>query len=165
MDFKELINQLSKVNEELREHGLRAINTSLTLRNWFFGFYILEFEQHGKDRAKYGDGLLKKIAAEIRMLGVSNADERELRRYRQFYEIYPKIVTCISLNDQVRSLLPAGSLESSMTGDSIRGSVNPEIQVPDFHYLNLLSNISYTHFKELVRLEDPVFALQCAGRI
>lgn len=165
MDFKELIGQLSKVNEELREHGIRAINTSLTLRNWFFGFYILEFEQHGKDRAQYGEGLLKKIAAEIRMLGVPNADERELRRYRQFYEVYPKIVSCISLNDQVRSLLPASSLESQMTGDLIRGSLNPELQVPDFHYLNLLSNISYTHFAELIRLEDPLkrlfYELEC----
>jgi hypothetical protein len=40
----------------------------------FFGFYILEFEQNGKDRAQYGDGLLKKIAAEIRMLGATSQE-------------------------------------------------------------------------------------------
>lgn len=53
MIFKELIIALSKIDEQLREQSIRAVNTSLTLRNWFFGFYILKFEQNRKDRAGY----------------------------------------------------------------------------------------------------------------
>ena len=29
--------------------------------NWLIGYYIVEFEQHGKDRAEYGTQLLKKL--------------------------------------------------------------------------------------------------------
>ncbi len=160
MDFKELINQLSKVNEELREHGIRAINTSLTLRNWFFGFYILEFEQHGKDRAQYGKALLAKIAVEMKTLGVLNINERELRRFRQFYVAYPKMASFVPDNNQIQGLLPAGLLltkeDKAIEALPIRGLPTPELQISDFHYLNLLSNISYTHFAELIRLEDPL---------
>ena len=169
MDFKELIDRLSKVNEELREQGIRAINTSLTLRNWFFGFYILEFEQNGKDRAQYGKALLAKIAAEMNTLGILNINERELRRFRQFYVAYPRMVSFIPDNNQIRGLLPAKLLltEDSKPIDAlpIRGLPTPEMQVPDFHYLNLLSHISYTHFAELIRLEDPLkrlfYELEC----
>lgn len=46
---------------------------------------IVEEEQEGKERAKYGAALLKKLS--IRLTGEFGAgfDERELRRMRQFY--------------------------------------------------------------------------------
>jgi hypothetical protein len=28
----------------------KQVNTSLTLRNWLIGFYLVEYEQSGKDR-------------------------------------------------------------------------------------------------------------------
>lgn len=58
MEYKELIIALSNLNNQLKEQSLRVLNTALTLRNWFFGFYIVEFEQHGQDRAQYEKSLL-----------------------------------------------------------------------------------------------------------
>jgi hypothetical protein len=37
----------------------------VTTRAWLTGYYIVEYEQHGADRAKYGTGLLKKLAARL----------------------------------------------------------------------------------------------------
>ncbi len=71
MDFKELINSLSKINEQIREQSQHAVNTSLTLRNWFLGFYIAAFEQNGKDRAGYGKALLANIAANNQIRGLA----------------------------------------------------------------------------------------------
>ncbi|WP_443661211.1 hypothetical protein [Eshraghiella crossota] len=31
----------------------------MTLRNWVIGYYIVEYEQDGSDRAQYGSHLLK----------------------------------------------------------------------------------------------------------
>jgi hypothetical protein len=76
--FQELIIALSEINEQLREQSIRAVNTSLTFRNWFFGFYIVAFEQNGKDRAEYGTGLFAHIAAEMKALAIPNSNEREL---------------------------------------------------------------------------------------
>lgn len=116
MDFKELIFSLSKINEELRENSLRAVNTSLTFRNWFFGFYILEFEQNGQNRAEYGKSLLANISIELKSLAIPNTDERELRRYRQFYMSYPSATNLISENIQIRGLLPPELLSNENEG-------------------------------------------------
>lgn len=167
MDFKELIIFLSKINEELREQSLRAVNTSLTLRNWFFGFYIVEFEQNGKDRAGYGKALLANIATAMQGLAIPNTDERELRRYRQFYMAYPAAANLIAANNQIRGLLPPelSLIENDINKDSIRGLPTPELQIPDAHYFNLFNRISYTHFAELIRVDEPLkrlfYELEC----
>lgn len=36
-----------------------AVNQLMTLRNWVIGYYIVEYEQDGSDRAQYGSHLLK----------------------------------------------------------------------------------------------------------
>lgn len=47
----------------------------------------------------------------------------------------------------------------------IRGSVNPELIIDDNHYFNLFNRISYTHFKELIRIDDSLkrlfYELEC----
>ena len=62
MNFESLVGHINLVQDALQAQAAHAINFSLTARNWLVGFYIVEFEQHGEDRAKYGDNLLKKLA-------------------------------------------------------------------------------------------------------
>ena len=50
-----------------------------------------EYELRGADRAQYGKKLLAKLSIRLTENGVSRAEERELRRYRQFYHTYPQI--------------------------------------------------------------------------
>jgi hypothetical protein len=50
------------------------------------GFYIVEYEQNGKDKAAYGKALLKSIASDLE--AIKGLYERSLRRYRQFYLSY-----------------------------------------------------------------------------
>jgi len=167
MDFSELILALSKINEELREQSIRAVNISLTLRNWFFGFYIVEFEQNGSDRAGYGKALLANISSEMKSRAIPNTDERELRRYRQFYMAYPAAASLIAANTPIRGLLPPELLQSNeaIMRLSIRESKTPELHIPDTHYFNLFNHISYTHFVELIRIDEPLkrlfFELEC----
>ena len=47
---------------------------------------IVEYEQHGSDRAQYGDALLKQFAKRINMKGFG---ERRLYEFRQMYLVYP----------------------------------------------------------------------------
>ena len=152
MDFKKLITSLSKINQELREQSISAVNTSLTLRNWFFGFYIIEFEQNGNDRAEYGRGLLATISKEMKGLHISNTDERELRRYRQFYMVYPEAAKLLSSDQRIRGLLPpeSGNNHIEIIFNQIRGAANPELNIPDIHYISLFKKVSYTHFIELL---------------
>ena len=82
----------------------RAVNVSLTLRNWLIGWHICEYEQRGSDRAQYGERLLDRLAEALQGKGISRVDARELRRYRRFYTVYPQIRE--SLSPELRPLLP-----------------------------------------------------------
>jgi len=151
MKFHELITTLSHLHHELKTQALRAVNTSLTLRNWCFGYYIVEFEQGGHDRAQYGVNLLAEISNAISHHGIPNTNERELRRYRQFYLIYPQLSKCLSNTASFRGLLPPVSGQLPL----IRGTASPELELPAQHVLNLCRQLSYSHFVELIRIEDP----------
>ena len=41
------------------------------MRNWLIGFYIVEFEQNGEDRAKYGEFLLKNLEQKVNLKGLN----------------------------------------------------------------------------------------------
>ncbi|MDP3434555.1 MAG: DUF1016 N-terminal domain-containing protein [Bacteroidota bacterium] len=161
MDFNKLILTLSELNNELKEHGIRAVNFSLTLRNWFFGLSIFEFEQKGKDRAEYGKALLARIAAELKIRNIPNTDERELRRFRQFYLAYPMAAQFFNKNLPIRGLINPDSYISEKNSEAflIRGITNPEFNIPDHHYTKLFSAISYSHFVELIRIDEPLMRL------
>jgi len=92
-DFKALISSIQQLHEQLQQSAVNAVNQMLTIRNWLIGYYIVEFEQNGKDRAEYGKSLLKSIAAKLSH--TKGLDERSLRRYRLFYLYYPHLTNAI----------------------------------------------------------------------
>jgi len=49
----------------MSRQAVKAVNISLTLRNWFIGMYISEFELHGFDMAGYGENLFKELGNSI----------------------------------------------------------------------------------------------------
>ena len=61
MNFESLVSHIDTVQHALQAQAAHAVNLSLTARNWLFGYYIVEFEQNGEDRAAYGEQLLKKL--------------------------------------------------------------------------------------------------------
>jgi predicted nuclease of restriction endonuclease-like (RecB) superfamily len=69
-----------------------AVNINLTVRNWLIGYYIVEFEQKGEDRAKYGEQLLSNLEKTLDTKGMT---ERRFREYRRLYNVYPHLGTAI----------------------------------------------------------------------
>ena len=88
MNFDNLSIQIKQVHETLYKSAVKAVNTHITIRNWIIGFYIVEFEQNGSDRAEYGAKLLSKLASTVKIKGLTAP---ELSRCRQFYNTYPQI--------------------------------------------------------------------------
>ena len=84
MNFESLIGHITQVQNALQAQAAHAVNLALTARNWLVGYYLVDFEQHGEDREKYGENLLNNIAKELSRKGL---DTRRLREYRQFYRI------------------------------------------------------------------------------
>ena len=106
MNFESLVGRINQVQDVLQSQAAHAINLALTARNWLVGYYIVEFEQNGEDRAKYGEKLLNRLSSEINRKGF---DSRRLREYRQFYLVYP--VLGVEVGKYIENI-SAGLLES-----------------------------------------------------
>ena len=92
-DFDSLVRRIQNTSDVLQQDARLVINRNVTTRAWLTGFYIVEYEQHGKDRAKYGDKLLKRLAEQLDDKSFSLAS---LKNYRQFYLYYPEIARPIA---------------------------------------------------------------------
>ena len=111
-DFERLIELCRRTHEETRRSADRAIDRSLVARNWLFGWYIVEYEQNGADRAKYGTKLLSRMAERLRQAGIRGVSTTGLKLFRQFYRQRGPIGP--TLSDQFS--LPASADESSRIG-------------------------------------------------
>lgn len=96
-DFNALVDQVQHVHDVTSSYAKGAVNQLLTARNWAIGYYIVEYEQRGKERAEYGDNLLEKLAKRIDCKGL---DRSMLNLCRTFYLKYPQI--CDSANHKFK---------------------------------------------------------------
>ncbi len=155
MSFERLVATIEQAHARLAAQASRAVNTHLTLRNWLIGLYIAEYEQHGADRARYGDTLLERLSKRLMAAGVSRAEARELRRYRQFYLIYPQIRETLTPEFGI-TLLP----QTKVTNN--RESPTPKFGVAAG---DVLSRLSFSHIAELLQFDDATkrafYELEC----
>ncbi len=152
MKFDKLVQQIRDIDEHARRDTARAVNIGLTLRNWAIGHYIGHYELRGEDRSQYGDELFDRLSEGLRGLGVKSCDRRQLYRYRDFCLTYPQIVG--SLSPQFAALMPPDSETSLIeTASQKVGTLTPQLMLPAERLLNCLS---YSHFEQLVALDDPL---------
>lgn len=90
MDFPQLTSNILVAHNALQNNAMRAINQNITARNWLVGYWIVEFEQNGEDRAKYGEKLLSELAKAIKVRGLGTV---MLNLCRKFYKTYPTLST------------------------------------------------------------------------
>lgn len=146
MNLDSLVHAIAEIHNRFVNQAVRAVNASLTLRNWLIGCYIREYELGGSDRAAYGQRLLENLSERLQSQRVPRSDERELRRYREFYLTYPHI----------REALPpefVNLLSARLSKDSIRETLSPESVISG---VELVARLSFSHLTELLQLEDPL---------
>lgn len=147
LDFGQLVNAIHQVHDELTAQASRAVNVSLTLRNWMIGFHVEEYERRGADRADYGDKLMDKLAHSLTQLGVSRCDRREIYRYRQLYLSYPQIVEAVT--PQLQPLLGSALKLSTPPPGTVESTPQSTVDGK-----TLISRLSFTHIVELLNLSD-----------
>jgi len=142
-----LVNVIQRANKFFLDQVQKQVNTSLTLRNWIVGYYIVEYEQHGQDRAEYGEQLFQKLAERLKKAGIKGLSFTALHLCKQFYEAYPQILQAVT--EELQSI--DGHVDRSFTVIAEQsGSVkNTPIQL-------LLSRLSFTHFVELIKVDAPL---------
>ena len=100
-DINELVSLIGETQQFFRQQAQRQVNTSLTLRNWLFGFYISEYELQGDDRAEYGAKAFKEIITRLEKKGFNQLHERHLYLCKDFYLAYPNILRLVTAKSYI----------------------------------------------------------------
>ena len=149
--FDHLSELVLQLHDSAYSATVKAINRFATIRNYVIGFYIVEYEQHGNDRAKYGDRLLKRLAESVNKRGIN---ETILKNCRRFYLAYPQIkdyLTAISPTASKKSLgkSPTASDKSSQISPTTSDNfITPAAE--------LVSKLSFSHIVEILTIDDPL---------
>ncbi len=141
--FNSLVSAIKDVDKQLAAQANKAVNVSLTMRNWFIGFYIHEYEMNGADRSRYGARLLPALSEKLSAVNVSNTNRRQLYRYLRFYRLYPSIVR--TLPPQLAKALLQGAVTEKV------GTLSPLLAKRQGE---IISRLSYSHIELLVDMED-----------
>ena len=144
--FSQLVASIRNTDHYFTSQANRAVNVSLTLRNWMIGYYISEFELNGKDRANYGEKLLSELARELESSKISNCRKRQLYDYIKFYRTYPQIVRSVSA--QFKSF---GSKDITVDKEIVP-TPSALFNLPPNE---LVTRLSYSMFRLLVEIDEP----------
>ena len=90
-NYSELLGSISYLLEEARRKTVRQINTVMVETYWCVGRLIVEEEQKGRERAKYGEYLIQKLSKDLTKKFGRGFTERNIWAMRQFYTTYPKL--------------------------------------------------------------------------
>lgn len=160
-NLSNLISTINEVHVELQASAANAVNKALTIRNWLIGFYIVEYEQNGEDRAEYGAMLLPNLAG--RLKHIKGLDERSLRSMRKFYQSYTYLeemiwgtVTPKLQHLKIRGTVPPKSIEEKTSSQKVEAATplsEMKLTVPAEI---IISKLSYSHLELLLNISDPL---------
>ncbi|MEO6321343.1 MAG: PDDEXK nuclease domain-containing protein [Polaromonas sp.] len=106
-DLSALVQALSATHQQLQTQAARSVDTALVVRNWLFGWHIVEFENGAAQRQEiYGKNLVDKLSAELGGRGIKGVSPTNLRLCRSFYESFPKIQQTASVKSSVTTPQP-----------------------------------------------------------
>ena len=94
----DLTGRITTIIETARNRVRTVIDSEMVRAYWEIGREIVEDEQHGENRAGYGEYLIKKLAQELTDRYGKGFDYSNLKNMRQLYNAYP-------ISDALRSQL------------------------------------------------------------
>ena len=158
--FGDLTSIIQSTHDAALSSAVKAINRLQTMRNWLIGYYIVEYEQHGKDRAEYGAKLLKKLEERVNRKGINIT---LLKNSRSLYLHYPQmaenLVPAISptVSDQLVKRVNALSTNDNFWSDNKQKEKSPTVS-DQFKTSGkkIISSLSFSHIVELLTLDDPL---------
>ena len=158
--FDELTKIIRDTHDAAQTTAVKAINRMQTMRNWLYGYYIIEFEQHGKDRAEYGTQLLKRLEERVNRKGLT---ETLFKNSRKFYRLYPQMVENLigvispTVADKLLESKDASGLCDTQMTENEHVEKSPTVS-DGFRTTGqmIISRLSFSHIVEIMTVDDPL---------
>lgn len=151
MNFSQLITAIEQTHTELSKRAVQQVNTTMTVRNWLIGFYLVEFEQNGDDRAAYGKEVIEQIAK--RLKGIPGMAVRNLFNFRQFYLTYHWFGEYVLGQLGTLPILQTPSAKLVAAPPTPDDKADQRLRLPP---ATLLNTLTFSHFIELGRVDSEL---------
>lgn len=154
--FEELSSSILQTHQSAQASAIKAVNQMATLRNWLIGCYIVEYEQKGYDRAKYGDRLLKRLEERVNTKGLNLTLFKNSRR---FFLLYPQLGSLFRKSPTPSDFLGEGKSDhqkSPTASDELTDSNSATLsQKFTTDAQTLIQKLSFSHVCEIMTQDDP----------
>ena len=140
--YQAVFGDVSRIIDAARESAVRSVNSAMTAAYWLVGHRIVEFEQSGEERAKYGTALIEQLAADLTQRFGRGFSRQNIQHMRLFYLSYPP--------DKIRQTLSGESAAASI--DVPLTDLPGAFPLPWSAYVRLLS-VTNAHAREFYETE------------
>ncbi len=150
-----IYDRIRQILDSARSNVARSVNTTQVIANWLIGREIVEEEQRGRDRAKYGSHLLADLSGRLQKEFGNGYSVDNLELFRQFYREYSGLISEAPRRALVEPLISdALPRKSGADTEGAGWPVNPSATTERrWRPGQLHPNLSWTHYRTLLRVD------------
>ncbi|MBC8874028.1 MAG: DUF1016 domain-containing protein [Planctomycetes bacterium] len=138
--YEGILTDVVELLERARRTSARAVNAVMTATYWEIGRRIVEFEQRGERRAKYGAQIIGRLSQDLTHRFGRGFSKRNVEQMRQFYLCWP-IAQTVSAQSPLGLPPPDEAAKAQTVPAQSEGAVafSTRFPLPWSHYVKLLS--------------------------
>lgn len=167
LGIEKLVGLFAQTQNELQTQAARSVDIALVVRNWLFGWYIVEFENGGAERSElYGKALINQLSSRLKRVGIKGMSPTNLRKFREFYVKYAEIQQALPVKSMIGEM-DDRKIQQAEPGTSFLTICAPETLQAVSAKLASRFVLGWTHYVTLVSLKIPeerrFYELEAAG--
>ena len=154
--FDGLIGLFEQTQTAMQSQAARSVDIALVVRNWLFGWYIVEFENGGAERVDlYGKKLFSRISERLKKAGIKGMSQTNLRKFRDFYQGYVEIQQALPVTslvtEKIQQTLPAQSFSPAVISEML---VRDSKRENFWQMLSARFLLSWSHYVVLLTIDS-----------
>lgn len=127
VDFEGLVSLFEHTHRTMQMQAARSVDRALVVRNWLFGWYIVEFENGAGDRTDiYGKALIDRLSKKLKRLEIKGVSPTNLRKFREFYLAYPDIQQAVTV-ESFSAAADAPKIQQSLPVESFTALLDASV--------------------------------------
>jgi len=157
--YQKLVDSIGVTIESARQRAIQAVNNELLKANWDIGKYIVEYEQHGNEKAEYGSSLLTNLSKDLKSRfgkGFSKSNIYLMRQFYLKYQIFQSVTGKLTWTHYAELL--------GVSDDFARGFYEKQAVNDNWSVRELKRQISSSLFERLALSQDKSGVLKLSEK-
>lgn len=157
--YQKLVDSIGNTIESARQRAIQVVNIELLKANWEIGKFIVEFEQHGNEKAEYGSSLLANLSKDLKSRfgkGFSKSNIYLMRQFYLKYQIFQSVTGKLTWTHYAELL--------GVSDDQARGFYEKQAVNDNWSVRELKRQISSSLFERLALSQDKSGILELSEK-